>query len=131
MIGSEYSQVGPSHHKSCLSSSSGSKPREAQSAGFSRVGTCLGGRCSKMLAILLPTNVLNLRELPSSQWRTMVLSHQANVSVREILRFSLVECNNLANKDAPQSSMQGTDCFFGGATLVLAVTKDTVGGPSV
>ena len=38
---------------------------------------------------------------------------------------------SLASNWAPHSSRRGIDCFFKGATLVLAVTNDIEGGPDV
>ena len=37
--GSILNQGGPSHHSECSTNSLGDRPREAQSAGFSSVGT--------------------------------------------------------------------------------------------
>ena len=54
---------------------------EAQSAGLSRVGTCLqasGGMALRMVAILFPTNVLYRLGFPSNHANAMELSHHAN-----------------------------------------------------
>ena len=50
---------------------------------------------------------------------------------REMSSANLLVVSSLASKEAPQSSSQGMDSYFNGATFILAVTRDNVGGPSV
>ena len=89
-----------------------------------------GGKSFKMVDSLFPTNVLNRLGFPSSHESTMVLSHQACVSHKEMSRVSLMEVSSLVNKVAPHNSSLGMDRGLTGATLVLAAMRVQVGGCS-
>ena len=71
------SKLGLFNHRSCISTSNGSKPLEVQSAGFwdpSMWHKQLDGTKSIIQLIRLPTQVLNWRGLPTIHFKTIVLS---------------------------------------------------------
>ena len=123
--------MGPSHQRVWPNSYPGNMPLAAQSAGFSKVGTCFqasGGMAFSTVAILFPTNVRYLLGFPSSHASMIVLSHHANTLLMGISRAVLTLVSSLESSVAPQSSSLGMVRGLRGATFVLEATKDTTGG---
>ena len=128
--GSASKHGGPSHHSEWATNSLGNKPREAQSARLSRVGTWCqvdGGNSVRMVDSLLPTKILNLLGLLSSQDKTVMQSHHACTSFTGTSSAFLTEANNLDKRVAPHNSILGIESCLTGATRVFAVTRTQVG----
>ena len=76
----------------------------------------------------MPTKVLNLLGVPSSQDNTIVLSDHACVWSTGMFNALRTDDRSLARSVAPHNSKRGIDSCLRGATRVLAVTSEQVGG---
>ena len=128
---SSSSHSGPSHHRLWRRRSLGISPLEAQSAGFSAVGTCLqvcGEVACRMKETLLDTKTLKSLGWPSSQDSTMLLSVQAWTCSSGTSRAVFTSMRSSVRSTAPHNSCLGTVEGLSLATLVLEMTRDSIGG---
>ena len=99
-----YNHWGAFHHISCLPSSEGYRPLEAQSMGLGVPGTWyhwFGGTSSVISAVWFAIKGLNWWGLPCSTLRTIMLSVQVNMLLRGILNTTLRWNNSLVTMIEP------------------------------
>jgi len=102
-------------------------PRDAQSAGFSELGTCrqtADGNRDWISDTRLATNVFQRFGTDCSQASTTAESVQQWIVIPLILIDFFTNSSARTSKTAPQSSNWGTLRTLSGATLVLEYMRD-------
>ena len=117
---------GPLTHLVAVKKASAVSPREASSAGFNFVSTCLhcdGSEPSRIIAILFATNVRNLLSSFLMYFSTVVLLVQkCDVSMGSCSSF-LISLSRLISTVAADNSSCGMEMLFKGTSLDLAIMK--------
>ena len=117
---------GPLTHLVAAKKASAVSPREASSAGFNFVSTCLhcdGSEPSRIIAILFATNVRNLLSSFLMYFSTVVLLVQkCDVSMGSCSSF-LISLSRLISTVAADNSSCGMEMLFKGTSLDLAIMK--------